>query len=117
MVPAPLTIDKRGEEIEVVFDSKTTLHLSNDVAKSCNFLWNASMPRIKELLEEGTLVAHETNAKLVEKPSAVHYYYYKCTVGGGYLSVEENIVKMEKNRHFFRLYAITKDLRETAILY
>ena len=33
-----------------------------------------------------------------------------------YLNVEENYVEKE-SRHFYRLYAIVKDLRDTAILY
>ena len=113
-----LTIDKMGEKIEVVFDSKTTSHLANDVAESCNFLWNASMPRIRELLENATLVAHEPNAKTDKKPSAQHYYYYRCKVGNEafYLNIEENYVTRE-NRHFYRLYAIVNKLRDSAMPY
>ena len=113
-----VTVDKRGEDINVLFDYKTTKHLANDVAESCNFLWNVSMPHIKKLLKEGTLVAHEPNMKQSQKPSALHYYYYKCTIGREefYLNVEENYVVME-DRHFYRLYAIVDRLRETAILY
>ncbi len=113
-----VTVDKRGVNIDVLFDSKTTSHLANDVAENCNFLWNVSMPRIKELLENATLVAHERNVKLVKKPSAVHYYYYECRIGKEvfYLNVEENYVVME-GRHFYRLYSIVDKLRDTAILY
>lgn len=113
-----VTVGKRGDNIDVLFDSKTTSHLSNDVAESCNFLWNVSMPRIKELLKEGTLVAHEPNVKQSKKPSALHYYYYKCTIGREefFLNIEENYVVME-DRHFYRLYAIVDKLRDTAIPY
>lgn len=114
----PIKIDKMGEEIEVTFDSKTTSHISNDIANSENFLWNEISSNIQEVLKNGTLVAHEPNAKSGSKPSAQHYYYYECNVGNNkfYLHVEENFVERE-NRHFFRLYSITEDLRPTAILY
>jgi hypothetical protein len=114
----PLTIDKRGEKIEVVFDSKTTLHLSNDVAENCNFLWNASMPRIRELLENATLVAHELNTKTDKKPWAVEYFYYeyKTTHYTFYLNVEYNDI-VDENRQFYRLYSITSKLRESATMY
>lgn len=114
----PIKIDKMGEEIEVTFDSKTTSHISNDIANSENFLWNEISSNIQEVLKNGTLVAHEQNAKSGSKPSAQHYYYYECNVGNNkfYLHVEENFVERE-NRHFFRLYSITEDLRPTAILY
>lgn len=114
----PLIIDKRGDNITIVFDSKTTSHLSNDISESANFIWNASIPYIREILKNATLVAHEPNAKLNKKPSAQHYYYYMCKTGNEvfYLNIEENLVAKD-NRHFYRLYSITDKLRPTAILY
>ena len=114
----PLIIDKRGDNITIVFDSKTTSHLSNDISESANFIWNASIPYIREILKNATLVAHEPNAKLNKKPSAQHYYYYMCKAGNEvfYLNIEENLVTKD-NRHFYRLYSITDKLRPTAILY
>ena len=114
----PLTIDKEGKKITIVIDSKTTSHLSNDVAINSNYIWNASMPYIREILKDATLVAHEPNVKLNKKPSAQHYYYYMCKAGNEvfYLNIEENLVTKD-NRHFYRLYSITDKLRPTAILY
>lgn len=115
---SPVKIDKRGEEIEVIVDSTTTGHISNDIAQSSNFLWNEISSNIQEILRNGTLVAHEPNVKQDRKPSAVHYYYYECKVKNNtfYLNVEENYVKKEQ-RHFFRLYSIVSELRKTAIRY
>lgn len=114
----PLTIDKEGKKITIVIDSKTTSHLSNDVAINSNYIWNASMPYIREILKDATLVAHEPNVKLNKKPSSQHYYYYMCKAGNEvfYLNIEENLVTKD-NRHFYRLYSITDKLRPTAILY
>lgn len=111
-------IDKMGEEINVVFDSKTTAHLSNDVALSSQFLWNDIMDRMPQILSKSKLVAHEPNTKLDKKPWAVEYYYYeyKTQHYTFYLSVEYNNITIE-NRQFYRLYSITKKLRESAIRY
>lgn len=114
----PIKIDKRGEEIEVIVDSKTTGHISNDIAQSANFLWNELSSNIEEVLKNGNLVAHEPNAKQDKKIWAVEYYYYECKIAGNtfYLSIEENNNTIEK-RHFYRLYSITKNLRSSAIFY
>ena len=114
----PVKIDKRGEEIEVIVDSKTTSHISNDIAQSADFFWNEISSNIQEVLKNGTLVAHEPNVKQNKKMWAVEYFYYKCEIAGNtfYLSVEENNNTFE-NRHFYRLYSITKNLRTSAILY
>ena len=114
----PVKIDKRGEDIEVIVDSKTTSHISNDIAQSADFLWNEISSNIIEVLKNGTLVAHEPNTKRESKPSAQHYYYYECKVNDNtfYLHVEENFVEKEQ-RHFYRLYSITSQLRDTAIRY
>ena len=114
----PIKIDKRGEEIEVIVDSKTTGHISNDIAQSANFLWNELSSNIEEVLKKGNLIAHEPNAKQDKKMWAVEYFYYECKIAGDtfYLSVEENNNTFE-NRHFYRLYSITKNLRSSAILY
>ena len=114
----PIRIDKRGEEIEVIVDSTTTGHISNDIAQSSNFLWNEISSNIQKVLKNGTLVAHEPNVKQDKKMWAVEYFYYKCECAGDtfYLSVEENNNTFE-DRHFYRLYSITKNLRTSAILY
>ena len=107
-----------GEEVAVLFDSKTTSHIANDIANNKNFLWRDLTAKLQAVLKKATLVAHEPNTKPLQKPSAIHYYYYEYKEGSEvlYLAVEENLVKQE-NRHFFRLYSITDKLRKTAILY
>lgn len=101
-----------------MFDSKTTSHLSNDVAQSSQFIWNEVMDRMPQILSKSKLVAHELNTKLDKKPWAVEYYYYeyKTQHYTFYLSVEYNNVTIE-NRQFYRLYSITKKLRGSAIMY
>lgn len=111
-------IDKRGEEIDVLFDSKTTAHFSNDVAQSSQFLWNEVMDRMPQILSKSKLVAHELNTKLDKKPWAVEYFYYeyKTQHYTFYLSVEYNDI-VDENRQFYRLYSITSNLRESATRY
>lgn len=113
-----VSIKKDSELIDVVFDSKTTKHLSNDAVNNVNFFWNEIFPNVDKLLENARLVAHENNTKTDKKPSAIHYYYYECMVGKNvfYLNIEENYVVRE-NRHFYRLYSITHGLRDSAIMY
>lgn len=109
-------IDKRGEEIDVVFDRTTTKHFANDVAQSSQFLWNEVMDRMPQILSKSKLVAHELNTKLDKKPWAVEYFYYeyKTQHYTFYLSVEYNNITIE-NRQFYRLYSITSQLRESVI--
>ena len=113
-----VTIDKRGESIDVVFDSKTTTHLSNDVAMSSQFFWNEVVDKTPQILSKSKLVAHELNTKLDKKPWAVEYFYYEYKIQNYtfYLSVEYNNNRLE-NRQFYRLYSITQKLRESAIRY
>lgn len=113
-----ISMDKRGEEIEVIMDSKTTAHLSNDVARTTGYYWNEIIGKLPSILKKCPCVAHERNGKLLQKPSAVEYFYYEYETKYGkfYISVEENFV-VKENRHFYRLYAISKTLRPTAILY
>lgn len=107
-----------GNAVEIIFDSKTTKHIANDVAEHKSPLWVQIVANLPAILKDGTVKAHEENTKKEKKPSALNYYYFECKFQGEtfYLVVEENFVEMEK-RHFFRLYAITKTLRKTAILY
>ena len=107
-----------GEEVAVLFDSKTKKHIANDIANNKNFLWRDLSAKLQDVLKGATLVAHEPNAKTDKKPSAKHYYYFECKEGNEvfYLAVEENLVE-KTGRHFFRLYSITKTLRDTVILY
>lgn len=107
-----------GEEVDVLFDSKTKKHIANDIANNKNFLWRDLSAKLQDVLKGATLVAHEPNAKTDKKPSAKHYYYFECKEGNEvfYLAVEENLVE-KTGRHFFRLYSITKTLRDTVILY
>ena len=113
-----VTIDKMGESIDVVFDSKTTTHLSNDVAMSSQFFWNEVVDKTPQILSKSKLVAHELNTKLDKKPWAVEYFYYEYKIQNYtfYLSVEYNNNRLE-NRQFYRLYSITQKLRESAIRY
>lgn len=113
-----VTIDKMGESIDVIFDSKTTSHLANDVAQSSQFLWDEVMDRMPQILSKSKLVAHELNTKLDKKPWAVEYFYYEYKTQNYtfYLSVEYNNNRLE-NRQFYRLYSITQKLRESAIRY
>lgn len=113
-----VTINKRGEEINVVFDSKTTSHFANDVAQSAQFLWNELMGRMPQILSKSKLVAHEPNTKLDKKPWAVEYYYYeyKTQHYTFYLGVEYNNI-VDENRQFYRLYSITTKLRESVTMY
>ena len=106
------------QTIDVLIDSKTTRHISNDIADRADFLMNELPPKIKTVLKNSRLIAHEPNAKQAQKVSAQHYYYYEYKIGNEafYINVEENFVAVE-NRHFFRLYSITRNLRETAIRY
>ncbi len=114
-----VTIDfEDGQTIDVLLDSKTTGHIANDVANTSDFLWGEHVRNIESILQKSTLVAHEPNKKPDKKPSALNYFYYEyrdkyCKY---YLNVEENYVKSQE-RHFFRLYAITQDLRQDIILY
>lgn len=109
---------ENGQTIDVLIDSKTTDHISNDIADRADFLMNELPPKIKLVLKNSRLVAHEPNAKTAQKASAQHYYYYEYKIGNEtfYINVEENLVAVE-NRHFYRLYSITRNLRETAIRY
>lgn len=111
-------IAKQDETIDVVFDSKTTSHLSNDVVEHKDYLLYEIAKHTKGILNGCKLVAHEENTKPDTKPSAIHYYYYEYRIGekSYYFNVEENYVTME-NRHFYRMYSITDKLRRTAILY
>lgn len=111
-------IAKLDETIDVVFDSKTTSHLSNDVAEHKDYLLCEIAKHAKGILNGCKLVAHEENTKPDNKPSAIHYYYYEYRIGekSYYFNVEENYVTME-DRHFYRMYSITDKLRKTAILY
>jgi hypothetical protein len=113
-----VVIDKQGEKIEVLFDSKTTSHLSNDIARDAKFFWNELLRDTPNVLKKSRLVAHETNTKNDDKPSAVEYFYYEYRTKAEllYFSVEENFIKNEK-RHFYRLYAISHTLRNSAIRY
>lgn len=113
-----VTIDKMGENIDVVFDRTTTKHFANDVAQSSEFLWNEVMDRMPHILSKSKLVAHEPNTKLDKKPWAVEYYYYeyKTQHYTFYLSVEYNNIVDEK-RQFYRLYSITSKIRESATRY
>ncbi len=114
----PVTKIINGEEVAVLFDSKTTSHIANDIAINKNFLWKDLSAKLQHILKQAPLVAHEPNTKTLEKPSARHYYYFECKEGNEvfYLAVEENLVE-KTGRHFFRLYSITKTLRNTAIPY
>lgn len=113
-----ISLKKLDENIDVLFDSKTTSHLSNDVARCSNFLWNEIIKDIKSVLKKSKLIAHEPNRKLDKKPSAVEYFYYEYKINGKslFISVEENFVQNEY-RHFYRLYAISNTLRDSVIFY
>lgn len=95
-----------------------TNYISNDITNGKDFLMKELSVNLPEILERSKLVAHEPNVKLDKKPSAVHYYYYRYQIGNSeyFFSVEENMVPVE-NRHFYRLYSITQNLRETAFSY
>lgn len=113
-----ISLKKLDENIDVLFDSKTTSHLSNDVARCSNFLWNEIMNDLPRILSKSKLIAHEPNRKLDKKPSAVEYFYYEYKINGKslFISVEENFVQNEY-RHFYRLYAISNTLRDSVIFY
>lgn len=111
-------VDMGGEEVDILFDSKTTGHIANDVAEHCDFLGNELTPYLKEILPKSKLVGHEPNMKPDKKPSAVEYFYYEYEIGGKkfYFNIEENMVAKE-NRHYYRLYALTIKLRDSVVLY
>ena len=113
-----VSIKKLDENIDVLFDSKTTSHLSNDVAQSSQFLWNEVMDRMPQILSKSKLVAHEPNTKLDKKPWAVEYYYYEYSIQNHtlYFCIEYNNI-VDENRQFYRLYSITSKLRESATRY
>lgn len=113
-----MSLDKNGENIDVVFDSKTTNHIANDVFVYKDFLMNEVSSNIKQYLNKAKLVAHEPNTKLDKKPSAVQYLYYEYKIGNKtyYFNIEENYV-VKENRRFYRLYSITDELRKSAISY
>lgn len=113
-----VSIKKLDEQIDVLFDSKTTSHLSNDVAQSSQFLWNEVMDRMPQILSKSKLVAHEPNTKLDKKPWAVEYYYYEYSIQNHtfYFCIEYNNI-VDENRQFYRLYSITSKLRESATRY
>lgn len=113
-----MSLDKNGEKIDVVFDSKTTNHIANDVFVYKDFLMNEVSSNIKQYLNKAKLVAHEPNTKLDKKPSAVQYLYYEYKIGNRtyYYNIEENYV-VKENRRFYRLYSITDELRKSAISY
>ncbi len=106
----------QGGHIEVIFDSKTTSHVANDITIKCSFLGNELIKRLADVLPQCRLVAYEPNTKLDSKPSAVTYWYYEYRQGKNvlYFNIEENFVSMG-NRHFYRLYAITETLRDSVI--
>ena len=95
-----------------------TNYISNDITNGKDFLMKELYVNLPEILERSKLVAHEPNVKLDKKPSAVEYFYYeyKTQWGKCYLCVEENFVE-KTSRHFYRLYSIVKNLRDTASLY
>ena len=68
-----ISVDKRGEEIEVVMDSKTTAHLSNDVARTTGYYWNEIMGKLPAILKKCPCIAHEKNGKLLQKPLS-HFF-------------------------------------------
>ena len=113
-----VSLKKQNEQIDVLFDSKTTSHLSNDVAQSSQFLWNEVMDRMPQILSKSKLVAHEPNTKLDKKPWAVEYYYYEYSIQNHtlYFCIEYNNI-VDENRQFYRLYSITSKLRESATRY
>lgn len=113
-----MQLDKNSETIDIVFDRTTTKHLSNDIVICKDFLMNEVSSNIKHYLNNAKLVAHEPNTKLDKKPSAIQYLYYKYKIGNKtyYFNIEENYVVMER-RHFYRLYSITDELRNTAMPY
>ena len=108
----------QGKSIDVIFDSKTTSHVSNDIATHCDFLGNELAPRLMDILPKCKLVGHEPNMKLDKKPSAVECYYYEYKVGDKkyFFNIEENFITKE-NRHYYRLYALTIKLRDSVIIY
>ena len=107
-----------GTPINVIFDSKSSSHIGNDVVNGNDFLLNEITKNPRRAMRKSILRAHEKNKKKDEKPSAVEYFYYEYKIGNKvyYFNVEENYVKMEK-RHFYRLYSITDKLRDSVILY
>lgn len=109
---------ENGTTIDVIVDSKGVRHFSNDVADSTSYLYNEVLHHFSEHIKRAELVAHEDNTKQDKKPSAIHYYYYRCKVGTTeiYINVEENYVVRE-DRHFYRFYALTDKVRETATWY
>ncbi len=113
-----VVIDKQGEKIEVLFDSKTTSHLSNDIAQSLQFIWNELADKLPQILSKSKLIGREINVKRDKKPWAEEYFYYeyKTQYNTLYFSVEYNNNPL-KNRQFYRLYSITSKLRNTAIIY
>lgn len=113
-----IVVDKMGENIDVIFDSKTTGHFCNDAAQSSHPVWCEFSDRMPQILTNSKLVAHEMNTKLDKKPWAVEYFYYeyKTPYDTIFLSVEYNDI-IPEGRKFYRLYAITDKLRSTAIIY
>lgn len=113
-----IVVDKMGESIDVIFDSKTTGHFCNDAAQSSHPVWCEFSDRMPQILTNSKLVAHEMNTKLDKKPWAVEYFYYeyKTPYDTIFLSVEYNDI-IPEGRKFYRLYAITDKLRSTAIIY
>ena len=85
---------ENGGKIDVLFDSKTTSHIANDVSNSKDYLLAEISRHPNTLARTAKLVAHEPNSKQSKKPSAQHYYYYSYEIGGKtyYLNVEENLV-------------------------
>ena len=109
---ATVSIDNKKQE--VVFDGTTKNHISDDIKKTKNWLWLETIEQFPDLIERSKLVAYENNSKLDKKPSALKYWYFECTIGKKtfYFNIEENYV-IQEDRHFFRLYSLTKNLRNS----
>jgi hypothetical protein len=105
-----------GSKTEVIFDSTTKKHISNDIVEYKDWLWQININNFTKILNAKKPIACEKNTKLDKKPSAQNYYYFEHKIGNEtlYFNIEENYVERD-SKHFFRLYALTNKLRDTAI--
>ena len=111
-----VSVDIMNKKQDIIFDGITKSHISNDIRGSKNWLFTETITKYPDLIKNSKLVASEDNTKLDKKPWALKYYYFECKIGKKtfYFNIEENNNLIE-HKHFFRLYSITSNLRESAI--
>lgn len=105
--------------VDVGFNSKNLSHLVfNDLRTAGQDMYqkNIILKDIDIFLKKAILVAYEDNKKKNKKTTAIRYYYFQTSMPNGtiiYLNVEKRIID---NMTKYHLYAISKKLRESAII-